>query len=567
MKPARDHGAGIHLKSLYNDYVYFWRWAIWKLFEKQQQGGIVTFITPSSYLAGPGFIGMREYMRQTFDEFWVIDLEGNNLGPRKSPNVFKIQIPVAIGIGVRGREMSPDVPAVVKYIKIAADSQEEKLAKISEISKFEDINWQRCPDDWHSPFLPVGDSKFFDWPGLDQIFPWSSPGIQYKRIWPIGESKRLLETRWSRFCSSNQRLRSNLFKETGYRNIDTKVNDVFGNPIESLIQCTPTSKVPPITDYGYRFLDRQYVIIDNRLADRIRPSLIQVHSRNNFYLVSMNSMSPDSGPMIIATSNLPDLHFMWGGGKDVIPVFRNSDCTEPNITGGFLSKLAEHFDAPVSEMELVSYIYGVLAGQSYTQTFWEELSIPGARVPITKDLQLFKTAAKLGSELIWLHTFGEQFSDEKGSTIPKGKAKVIRAISDQIGDYPTEFKYNSTTQEITIGTGVLGPVAPEVWQYSVSNTRIIDSWLGYRMKKRRGRSSSPLDDIRPQQWIPRMTDELRRLISIIEATLRIDKKLSSVLSEIASGSCFKASELPTPQVHERVPPPIDRHKIDPKNFE
>ena len=62
----------------------------------------MTFITPSSYLAGPGFIGMREYMRRTFDEFWVIDLEGNNLGPRKSPNVFNIQIPVAIGIGVRG---------------------------------------------------------------------------------------------------------------------------------------------------------------------------------------------------------------------------------------------------------------------------------------------------------------------------------------------------------------------------------------------------------------------------------------------------------------------------------
>ena len=46
LKPARDCGVGNYLPSLYNDYVYFWRWAIWKLFEQQKQGGIVTFITP-----------------------------------------------------------------------------------------------------------------------------------------------------------------------------------------------------------------------------------------------------------------------------------------------------------------------------------------------------------------------------------------------------------------------------------------------------------------------------------------------------------------------------------------
>ena len=56
--------------------------------------------------------------------------------------------------------------------------------------------------------------------------------------------------------------------------------------------------------YGYRFLDRQFAIIDNRLADRIRPTLIQVHSKKNFYLVSMNSMSPDVGPAITVANGL-----------------------------------------------------------------------------------------------------------------------------------------------------------------------------------------------------------------------------------------------------------------------
>ena len=54
LDPARKAGAGIHLKNLYNDYVYFWRWALWRLFEQQKCGGIVTFITASSYLASSG---------------------------------------------------------------------------------------------------------------------------------------------------------------------------------------------------------------------------------------------------------------------------------------------------------------------------------------------------------------------------------------------------------------------------------------------------------------------------------------------------------------------------------
>ena len=103
LEPARQAGAGLHLKNIYNDYVYFWRWALWRLFEQQECGGIVSFITASSYLAGPGFVGMREVMRQNFDEIWILDLGGDNLGTRKTPNVFNIQTPVAIAVGVKSK--------------------------------------------------------------------------------------------------------------------------------------------------------------------------------------------------------------------------------------------------------------------------------------------------------------------------------------------------------------------------------------------------------------------------------------------------------------------------------
>lgn len=100
-EPATSAGAGVHIKNLYNDYVYFWRWALWKLFENPEASGpgIISFITASSYLRGPGFVGMRQRMREAFDDLWIIDLEGDNRGARKTQNVFAITTPVAIAIG------------------------------------------------------------------------------------------------------------------------------------------------------------------------------------------------------------------------------------------------------------------------------------------------------------------------------------------------------------------------------------------------------------------------------------------------------------------------------------
>ena len=152
-----DGAPGVHVKNLYNDYVYFWRWALWKLFENAHVSGpgILSFITASSYLRGPGFTMMRRKMREAFDDLWILDLEGDNLGARKTENVFNIQTPVAIAIGVRYGEARPDVPAVVRYAKITG-SRVEKLARLDEITRFGDVEWRECFPNWEQPFLPEG---------------------------------------------------------------------------------------------------------------------------------------------------------------------------------------------------------------------------------------------------------------------------------------------------------------------------------------------------------------------------------------------------------------------------
>lgn len=552
-EPATKAGAGVHLKNLYNDYVYFWRWALWRLFEQQTCGGIITFITASSYLAGPGFVGMREMMRQTFDELWIIDLGGDNLGTRKTPNVFNIQTPVAIAIGVREPKPSPDKPAKVRYAKIEGATREDKLTQLEAVADFSGLVWRNCPDDWHKPFLPVGMGDYSAWPRIQDLLPWTHSGAQFKRSWPIGETQAVLSQRYSKLISARLKDRRQLFKESRDRKITWRPGD---KSLPCIYEITTTHPSPPISRYAFRSFDRQFGIIDPRFGDYLRSDLQDTLGKQCF-LTTLLTTPLGYGAALTACSDLPDLHHFRGsfGGKDVIPLYRDAAGSEPNVTGGLLDALGKAYGTTPTAEDLAGYVYAVLGGQSYTRRFWNELETPGPRVPLTKVGKTFAVAANLGRKLIWLHTYADRFRDkDRGNEVSKGKATTIKGVSSAPAHYPAEYTYDPATREITVGNGRFGPVAPEVWEFEVSGLKVVQSWLGYRMRKRAGKKSSPLDEIRPECWTARMSDELLELLWVLEATLAMEPELEKALDKVVAGACFTAAEMPTPKNEERKAP-------------
>ena len=556
-EPVSEAGAGVHIKNLYNDYVYFWRWALWRLFEQQNCGGVVSFITASSYLSGPGFIGMREIMRRTFDDLWIIDLGGDNLGTRKTPNVFNIQTPVAIAIGVRGTDARPDMPATVRYSKIEGPTREAKLRRLEEIEDYAGLDWQDVVDDWHAPFLPARNGGFSDWPALADLFPWQHSGVQFKRSWPIGETEEVLRRRWVHLANSRPSERKTLFNESRDRKIDRKYRDNFGNYLPRISQIDSKSDWPKLTRYSYRLFDRHYALTDNRLGDYLRPSLALTAGESGLFFSSLIFETLGAGAAIGVSADLPDLHVFRGsfGGKGIIPLYRDAEGTDPNITCDLLETLSTLYGGSIAVEDFAAYVYALLGGQSYTRRFWNELETPGLRVPITIDGALFAEAAALGRRLIWLHTYAERFrGDDRGPTVPAGRARCTAPVSDDPARYPEDFFWIEEEETIRVGTGRFRPVAPEVWNIEVSGLMVVQSWLGYRMKKRAGKKSSPLDDIRPKRWTARMTEEFLELLWVLEATLTMEPGLEQVLDRVVSGSCFQESELPQPTPEQRRAP-------------
>ena len=551
LAPAREAGAGVHLKNLYNDYVYFWRWALWKVLDSTGEAGIVTFITASSYLRGPGFVGMRQKMREVFDELWIIDLEGDNLGARKTDNVFAIRTPVAIAIGVRNGTPQPGTPAKVWKTRLTG-SEQEKLAALDSVASLSDLDWRECTQEWGATFFPAETGAFSDWPAVTDVFPWQHSGSQLKRTWPIGETKELLVKRWRSLLEMSARKMSDAFRETGDRIVSGKYPGLLDASIQqsSLANLHGKPSLPTVTHYSYRSFDRQWVIADSRVGDRMRPELWRSHSQEQVYITSLLTETLGTGPASMVTAEIPDLHHFRGsfGGKDIIPLWRDVEATQPNVTTGLLEAIGSAHGSTVSPERLFSYAYGILAQPAYVERFWEELEIPPSRLPITKEAELFHRVAEHGGRLMYLHTYGERFGgpDDDGS-VPQRGARCTKAVS--LAQYPADFSYDPMTRVLRVGDGEFSPVGPDVWEYSVSGLQVVKSWLDRRKLNRSGRKSSPLDEIRPEHW--EFTEELLELLWVLEATLALQPAGAALLHEVCSSRLFTQDELPTPISEER----------------
>ena len=553
LAPAREAGSGVHLKNLYNDYVYFWRWALWKVLDSTGEAGIVTFITASSYLRGPGFGGMRQKMREVFDELWIIDLEGGSLGARKTENVFAIRTPVAIAIGVRNGPPQPSTPAKVWKTKLIG-SELEKLAALDSISSFGDLDWRECSQEWSAPFYPSGTGTFSDWPMITDVFPWQHSGSQLKRTWPIGEVKDVLDKRWQRLLETAADKIARGFKETRDRKISGRYPPLMPATVRapSIASLCGKPSSPATARYGFRSFDRQWVIADSRVGDFMRPELWRAHSNEQVYMTSLLTETLGCGPCTVVTADLPDLHYFCGrGAKDVIPLWRDIAANQPNVTKGLLEALSAAHKTPVSAEKLFEYTYGILAQPTYVQRFWDELELPPPRLPITKDAELFQRVAEHGMRLVYLHTYGERFGGPRDDgSVPQGKARCAKAVS--LEQYPKDFSYHPDTRVLFVGDGEFSPVGPDVWEYSVSGLQVVKSWLDRRKLERSGRKSSPLDEIRPERW--EFTEELLELLWVLEATLALQPEGAALLDEVCSSKLFTKDELPVPSDEERQAP-------------
>jgi hypothetical protein len=544
VNPALDAGYGVHVKNLYNLYVYFWRWALWKVFEHGNRTGpgVVSFISAASYIEGDAFCGLREHLRRLCDEVWILDLGGEGRGTRQTENVFAIQTPVAIAVCARFGQTDTENPAEVRYARLDG-TRADKLQSLDAVTRFASIQWQECPSEWHSPLRPAGAGKYFDWPLLTELLPWQHSGVQFKRTWPIAPEPEVLKRRWRGLLAATNRAAA--FKETRDRKVVRSYPPLPGDverlePIDGLGRNT---SAPRIVRYAYRSFDRHWILADSRLGDFLRPELWAAHADDQVYLTTLLNHPLGNGPAVTASAEIPDLHHFRGsfGSKEIVPLYRNGHGRQPNVQEGLLEALSKAYKQTVTHEDFFAYVYGLLAQPAFTRRFATELATREVRVPLTWNAKLFFEVRDAGAKLLWLHTYGQRYVPKRRHRghIPKGRARCAKPVPASPAEYPDRFEYVEATKTLHVGQGQFAPVASDVYDFEVSGLKVVQSWLGYRMKHPKGKKSSPLDDIRPESWTSEFTTELLELLWILEATIAEYPRMEKLLAAVASKRMLK----------------------------
>src|SRR5690625_278391 len=279
--------------------------------------------------------------------------------------------------------------------------------------------------------------------------------MQQARMWPVAPSASVLKRRWKELLAdskSDVRADKYVTAKTG-RTIHTQVGE-----LPRLADLPEDAPHQPIVRMGWRSFDRQWTLDDPRLDNLERPALRQSLSPQQIFLISPWSARISNGPAATVSTGVPDLHYYCNrGGKDIIPLYRDAHCAEPNITRGILKKLSEAYDYSVSPEDLMAYCYALIAHEGYSKLFWEELENSPVRLPITTNPQLFQNAVTLGRELLWLQTFGERAFDEDH---PVGSIPSISGMGwiepvTTLPETTKDIRYDSETHELHIGDGIV----------------------------------------------------------------------------------------------------------------
>lgn len=385
------------------------------------------------------------------------------------------------------------------------------------------------------------------------------------RTWIIAPDAESLRQRWQALIYAPENQKESLFHphlrkgKLGDKHSKKVVKkSLAGYPARAKTIADERGSITEPTRYGFRFLDRQWIIPDSRLINQPNPELWEMHSTQQVYLTALEAHSPSSGPAVTFTGLIPDLHHYKGSfGGRAFPLWLDAQSRKPNVSENLTRYLSDRFEKVVNADDVLAYIAAVASQPAFTSRFKSDLVKPGLRIPFTSDEALFFEAVKVGHSVIWLQTFGERFANNNQSR-PGGPPRLTKdrpqipsngAISTSPDEMPDEIEFDQGKRRLIIGSGYVENVTPEIWNYEVSGKNVLRQWFSYRKANRERpiigerRQPSKLGDIQPDHWLAEYTTELINVLNVIGLLVELEPHQASLLERICSGPTISELEL------------------------
>ena len=565
----RAPGMGKYEYVLKNLYVYFWRWAFWKVFEDSfralegqldsaQRAGVVCFITADGYLNGPGFAGMREYIRRSSSRGWIINVTPEGKRPPAKNAVFAIETPVSIALFLREEKTDEKTPADIRYVALHGTFA-EKMQALATLN-LDGAEFEPVRSGWGDKFAPEAGGDWDSYPELPDFYASCFPGVKPNKTWVYAPSESVLQERWAELIEGNDlEVRAERFKETSSTGIAVGKkpllgSDTFQGSLESLNDQIARELIPDapnIVPVGYRSFDRQYILADSRLLHRASPDLWEHRVSEQIFIVEQHAHYPKAGPGLYFSALIPDMHAFNNRGGRAHPALTVGGA--PNLTEPAKQMLRERFgdNAPG---DLVYYLAALTGHPGYVRTFDKPLQQAGIRVPLTADPALWERAVQLGKQVVWLHTYGErgeslpgmkylhQLPKDADYTLPTPTVDMGRTMPEKKPSFSpdpvdslSEEENNPVMGTVSFGRARCENVEKRVFDYTVGGNQVLGLWAKYRLKKPVVRRSSSLNDIVQREWPEAWSEEYERLFYTLTHLVHLEPAQEKLLDEVLVG--------------------------------
>lgn len=534
-----------------DDFMKFMRWAEWRLNEIGQ--GVLAFITSRTYLDGITHRTMRERLRESFDDIYLLDLHG---GIYETPpdgardeNVFDITKGVAIGLFVKKpparavetfheTSLQDTAPTRVFYKELWG----KQAAKYDWLGRYDasDTDWQELTDVDRPTCL--GNFYFFapkafdyvdeyceGW-SVEDIFQTYQNGLKTDRDSLFFDFDRdTLKRRIQKFYSEEGvtdrafREEYNVENSSSYPLLNRRETTDFDG--DAFHQCT------------YRPFDSRWLYYKPGLTSRPAWGVMKhMLAGDNVGIITTRQTRDEWG--LTVTDTLcghkscsaydinsffplylyPDDEDLATSGSDMF-----SNGRRPNLSAGFVEAVkgawglrfiedgAGDLEDTFGPEDVLHYAYAVFHSPAYRARYEELLRIDFPRLPVSEDLELVRALCAEGRRLLRLHLMRAGGAGDKPGFPVAGTGEVTSGHPDYrppSADGETPGRVYINEEQYFEG------VEPAVWAFHVGGYQVCEKWL----KDRKGRALS-YDEI----------EHYRSVVAVLRETMQrmeqIDRRI------------------------------------------
>ena len=511
--------SAIALKDMY---VKAFRWSSDRLF-KNNDGGIIAFISNGAWIDGVSHDGMRKCLQDEFTSVYVLNLRGNQrtsgeLSRKEGGKIFGSgsRTPISITILVKNPNNKRD-KAEIYYHDIGDYlTREEKLERIKNFRSVNGVDWKTLEPNEKNDWINVRDGVF------DSLLP-LLPDKKFNT-----NNNSLFSTNYIGVCTNRDSwaynfslsdLKSNVFRMMDFYNseIDRFENYGAGKDIEDFVNFDSkniswTAQLKIKARKGFRFMYREKETLrismyrpfmkTNMYFDRsfnetigLSPSIFPSNLTNN-KIICVSGIGSNKGFSILYFESLSEYQIISNGQcfplywyeenkNQQLSLFDTNDndgkyIRHDGITDWILKEAQKRYHTKSITKEMIFYyVYGILHSEDYRTRFAADLKKSLPRIPLVDDVNVFMDFYKAGKKLAELH-----LNYETIPPCPGVKVDGDRPLTGTDDDYEyykvvDKMRFRSKQDKSTIlynGHIMVSDIPDKAYEYIVNGKSAIE-WI------------------------------------------------------------------------------------------